>query len=85
MKLDKRAQLYVDKKLEAEGIDPKANPDPHSVYQILIEGYWSGHLDMDPAADEIVLNDKPVARHATPAEAHISGAIMMAMAGGEKK
>ena len=85
MKLDKRAQLFVDKKLQAMGIDPKANPDPHSVYQILIEGYWSGHLDMDPGAGEIILNDKPVTRQATPAEAHISGAIMLAMAGGEKK
>ncbi len=85
MKLDKRAQLFVDKKLEANGIDPKANPDPQSVYQILIEGYWSGHLDMDPATNQVILNDNPEARQATPAEAHISGAIMLAMAGGEKK
>ena len=79
MKLDKRAQLYVDKKLEAEGIDPKADPDPHSVYQILIEGYWTGELDINPTTKTVMLVKDPVPRAVTPEGAHITGAIMQSM------
>jgi len=85
MKLDPRAQAYVDAKLRAMGSNPKAKPDPARVYGILIEGYWAGVLDMNPSKQEIVLADNPTPREATPATATISGAIMAAIAGGTKK
>jgi hypothetical protein len=85
MKLDTRAQAYVDAKLRAMGGNPKAKPDPARVYGILIEGYWAGVLDMNPAKQEIVLVDDPKPRVSTPATATISGAIMAAIVGGVKK
>ena len=78
MKLDSRAQNYVDAKMGD-------NQNQMAVYQILIDGYWSGELDMDPSKGEMTLVANPVSRPATPATAHISGAIMLAMAEEAKK
>jgi len=79
MKLSKQAQAYVESQL---------NPDDQNqlqVYQVLIEGYWSGKLDMDMDKQEIILLDKPVPRAATPGGSVISGAIMQAIAGNLQK
>jgi len=78
MKLDSRVQKYVEGKMGD-------NQNQMAVYQILIDGYWAGDLDMDPDKGLIILVDKPIPREATPAAAHISGAIMQAIVGGEKK
>ncbi len=78
MKLSRDVQKYVKDKMGD-------NQNQMAMYQILIDGYWSGELDMDATAEEITLVTNPVPRAATPATAHISGAIMQAMITEEKK
>ena len=78
MKLSDQVKAYVDAKIGN-------NQNQMAMYQILIDGYWSGELDMDPVKQEITLVANPESRPATPATAHISGAIMQAMIAKEKK
>ena len=78
MKLSDKVKAYVDAKMGD-------NQNQMAMYQILIDGYWSGELDMDPSKGEMTLVANPVSRPATPATAHISGAIMQAMIAEEKK
>jgi len=80
MKLDKNVKAYIDKKLG----DTK-DENQMRVYQVLIEGYWAGELDVNTMTGTVMLIDDPVPRVVTPAGAHITGAIMQAMAGSEKK
>jgi hypothetical protein len=78
MKLSEDVKAYVDARIKDE-------KNQVQMYQILIDGYWSGELDMDPTKGEMTLVANPVSRPATPATAHISGAIMLAMAEDAKK
>ena len=78
MKLSEDVKAYVDARIKDE-------KNQVQMYQILIDGYWSGELDMDPSKGEMTLVANPVSRPATPATAHISGAIMLAMAEEAKK
>jgi len=78
MKLGDKVKAYVDAKMGD-------NQNQLAMYQILIDGYWAGELDMDPSKGEITLVANPVPRVATPGTAHISGAIMQAIVGGKKK
>ena len=78
MKLGDDVKAYIDAKMGD-------NQNQMAMYQILIDGYWSGELDMDSVKQEITLVANPVSRPATPATAHISGAIMQAMIAERKK
>ena len=80
MKLGKDVKAYIDKKL-----GNTKDENQMRVYQVLIEGYWAGELDINPTTQVVMLVEDPVPRVVTPASAHITGAIMHAMAGGEKK
>jgi hypothetical protein len=78
MKLSEEVKTYVDARIKDE-------KNQAQMYQILIDGYWAGELDMDPSKGEITRVTNPVPRVATPGTAHISGAIMQAIVGGKKK
>jgi len=80
MKLGKDVKAYIDKKLG----DTK-DENQMRVYQVLIEGYWAGELDINPTTKAVMLVEDPVPRVATPVDAVITGAIMQAMSGGGKK
>tara|TARA_B100000959_G_C14482293_1_gene419671 strand:- start:109 stop:351 length:243 start_codon:yes stop_codon:yes gene_type:complete len=80
MKLGKDVKAYIDKKLG----DTK-DENQLRVYQVLIEGYWAGELDINPATNAVMLVEHPVPRAVTPVGAAITGAIMQSLSGGEKK
>ncbi len=81
MKLGKAMKTYIDKKMG----DTK-DENQLRVYQVLIEGYWAGELDVDPSTQEVSLVEDPVPRAVTaPGHAHITGAIMQALGRDEKK
>ena len=80
MKLGKDVKAYIDKKLG----DTK-DENQMQVYQVLIEGYWLGELDINPSTKKVVLVKDPTPRAATPMGAHITSAIMQALAGSNKK
>ena len=80
MKLGKDVKAYIDKKLGNTKDENQAR-----VYQVLIEGYWSGELDINPSTQQVILVEDPTPRAATPIGAHITSAIMHALAGNNKK
>ncbi|MBK26074.1 MAG: hypothetical protein CME70_18905 [Halobacteriovorax sp.] len=82
MKLTPKANQWVQAELKTRGLDPN---NPGFIYQVVIEGYWSGHLDMDPGTGSVQLMANPTPKTASPEASNISLAIMGALNKAQKK
>lgn len=76
MKISKDAKEWIEATTKSRGLDP--NNQGHR-YQILIEGFWSGDLDLNQASGMLIKNSSPSPRTKHPMSTAISMAIMSAL------
>ena len=77
MKITKEAVNWIEGQTKAKHLDP--NNQGHR-YQVIIEGFWSGNLDLDQASGQLVHIANPTRRTPHPMSQAISMAIMSALA-----
>ena len=76
MKVTDEAKKWIESQTQTRGLDPQ---NQGHRYQVLIEGFWSGELDLNQENGTLVKMNNPSPRTKHPMSTAISMAIMSAL------